>query len=195
MTDSPTKDELRFYLTRGREALVWKLEGLSEHDIRRPLVPTGTNLLGLVKHVATVAAEYFGACFGRPFPEPIPWSSEEAEINADMWATPDESREFIVGLYNRVWEHADATIEELDLSATGVVSWWPPERREPALGLVLVHMIAEMERHAGHADIVRELIDGSIGTRANNSNLPGVDQAWWAAHYEKIAQAAKQASA
>jgi hypothetical protein len=194
MSDSPDKGVLLFYLNRGREALVWKLEGLSDYDIRRPLVPTGTNLLGLVKHVASVAAEYFGACFGRPFPEPMPWSSEEAEINADMWATADESRDDIVGLYNRVWAHADETFEALDLDAKGHVSWWPPERREPELGVVIVHMIAEMERHAGHADIVRELIDGSIGTRAAHSNLPGVDKAWWAAHYEKIEQTAKQAS-
>lgn len=194
MTDSPDKGDLHFYLTRGREALVWKLEGLSEYDVRRPLVRTGTNLLGLVKHVATVACDYFGACFGRPFPEPLPWNTEEAEANADMWATADESRDYIVGLYDRVWAHADETIEALDLDAKGHVSWWPPERREPSLGLVLVHMIAEMERHAGHADIVRELVDGSVGTRASHSNLPDVDRAWWDSHRDRIEQAAKRAS-
>jgi hypothetical protein len=195
MTDAPDKANLHFYLTRGREALAWKLEGLSEYDVRRPLVPTGTNLLGLVKHVATVASEYFGSCFGRPFPEPMPWNTEEAEPTADMWATADESREYIVGLYERVWAHADGTIDALDLSDTGPVAWWPPERREPTLGLVLVHMIAEMERHAGHADIIRELIDGSVGTRRENSNMRDLETAQWRAHRERVEQAAKQAGA
>ncbi len=195
MTDAPDKANLHFYLTRGREALAWKLEGLSEYDARRPLVPTGTNLLGLVKHVATVASEYFGSCFGRPFPEPMPWNTEEAEPTADMWATADESREYIVGLYERVWAHADETIEARGLDATGHVAWWPPERREPTLGLVLVHMIAEMERHAGHADIIRELIDGSVGTRRENSNMRDLETAQWRAHRERVEQAAKQAGA
>src|SRR4029079_13616681 len=105
--------ELRHSLRRAREALLWKLDGLSEYDIRRPLVPTGTNLLGLVKHVASVTAGYFGDTFGRPFGEPLPWFDKDAENNADMWATPEESREDIVGLYNRAWGHAGATIEAL----------------------------------------------------------------------------------
>src|SRR5262249_1300428 len=157
---SDPKAELCFYLTRARDALVWKLDGLSEYDARRPLVPTGTNLLGLVKHVASVTAGYFGECFGRPFPEPLPWFDDGAEPNADMWATADESREEIVGLYRRAWAHADATIEAVPLDATGEVPWWPAERREPTLHRVLIHMIAETERHAGQADIIRELIDG-----------------------------------
>jgi hypothetical protein len=193
--DLSEKDELHFYLTRARDALVWKLDGLSEYDARRPLVRTGTNLLGLVKHVAGVTADYFGVRFGRPFDEPMPWNSEDAEVSADMWAIADETREHIVGLYHRAWAHADATIEALDLSTTGHVPWWPPERREPPLRLVMIHMIAEVERHAGHADIVRELIDGSIGIRPGQSNLPSVDQAWWETHRDRVEQAAKEAGA
>jgi hypothetical protein len=193
MTGSDPKAELSFYLTRAREALLWKTEGLSEYDVRRPLVPTGTNLLGLVKHVAGVTSEYFGWCFGRPFAEPIPWLSEDAEANADMWATPEESREQIVGLYRRAWTHADATIAALPLDATGEVPWWPPERRQVTLHRILVHMIAETERHAGHADIVRELIDGSAGIRAESSNLPGRDAAWWTAYRVRVEQAARDA--
>ena len=79
------KDDLRRYLQRGREALLWKLDGLSEYDVRRPLVPTGTNLLGLVKHVASVESGYLGETFGRPFPEALPWLDDGAEANADMW--------------------------------------------------------------------------------------------------------------
>ena len=93
MTGSDPKAALRFYLARARDALVWKMDGLSEYDVRRPLVPTGTNLLGLVKHVAGVAAGYFGGCFGRPFTEPMPDLADGTEPNADMWATAQESRE------------------------------------------------------------------------------------------------------
>jgi hypothetical protein len=194
MTGSDPKAELTSYLTRARDALLWKTEGLSEYDVRRPLVPTGTNLLGLVKHVAGVTSEYFGSCFGRPFAEPIPWLSEDAEVNADMWATPEQSRELIVGLYRRAWAHADETIAALPLDATGEVPWWPPERRQVTLHRILVHMIAETERHAGHADIVRELIDGSAGMRAENSNLPGRDAAWWTAYRERVERAARDAA-
>ena len=103
MTGSDPKADLRRYLQLARDALLWKLEGLSEYDARRPLVPTGTNLLGLVKHVASVEAGYLGETFGRPFPAPLPWLDEGAEPNADMCATAAESRDQIVGLYQRVW--------------------------------------------------------------------------------------------
>src|ERR1700692_1346730 len=86
MTGSDPKTDLHRYLQAGREALVWKLDGLSEYNIRRPMVPTGTNLLGLIKHVASVELGYFGDCFGRPFDEPLPWLEDDAEPNADMGA-------------------------------------------------------------------------------------------------------------
>jgi hypothetical protein len=191
VTGYEPKADLHRYLTRAREALLWKLDGLSEYDIRRPLVPTGTNLLGLVKHVASVAAGYFGDTFGRPFGEPLPWLEETAENNADMWATPDESREAIIGLYHRAWAHSDATIEALPLDAIGHVPWWPPDRRDTSLHRVMVHMLAETERHAGQADIVRELIDGSVGVRADSPNLPPEDEAWWAAYRDKLEQVAQ----
>ncbi len=193
MADSDAKAVLKQYLQRGREALVWKLEGLSEYDLRRPLTPTGTNLLGLVKHVASVEAGYLGETFGRRFPEPLPWFDEGAEINDDMWATPQESRDSIVGLYRRVWAHSDETIDGRDLDAIGKVPWWPEERRQAALHRILVHVIAETERHAGHADIVRELIDGAAGLRPGVSNLPSEDPAWWEAYRAKVEQAAREA--
>ena len=98
MTGSDHKADLHHYLRRGREALLWKLDGLPEYDVRRPPTPTGTNLLGLVKHLATMEFGYFGSCFGRPPAEPLPWAEDDAEPNADMWATADESPDQIVGL-------------------------------------------------------------------------------------------------
>jgi len=128
MANSDPKADLHRYLHAARDALMWKLDGLSEYDVRRPMVPTGTNLLGLLKHVASVAVGYFGDTFGRPFDEPMPWFEDDAEPNADMWATADESREQIEGLYRRAWAHADATIDSLALDAIGRVPWWPDDQ-------------------------------------------------------------------
>jgi hypothetical protein len=193
VTGADPKAELRRYLQTGRDALLWKLDGLSEYDIRRPMVATGTNLLGVVKHVASVEAGYFGGTFGRPFPDPLPWLDDTAEPNADMWATVDECREQIVGLYRRVWTHSDATIEALELAAVGRVPWWPAERNEVTLHRILVHMIAETERHAGHADIVRELIDGAAGLREGNDNLAPGDAEWWESYRGRLERVAREA--
>jgi uncharacterized damage-inducible protein DinB len=193
VTGADPKAELRRYLQTGRDALLWKLDGLSEYDIRRPMVATGTNLLGVVKHVASVEAGYFGGTFGRPFPDPLPWLDDTAEPSADMWATVDESREQIVGLYRRVWTHSDATIEALELAAVGRVPWWPAERNEVTLHRILVHMIAETERHAGHADIVRELIDGAAGLREGNDNLAPGDAEWWESYRGRLERVAREA--
>lgn len=193
MTTSDPKTTLQRYLQTSRDALLWKLEGLSEYDARRPLTKTGTNLLGLVKHVASMEAGYFGDCFGRPYPEKLPWLEEGAEDNADLWATPDQTRQEIIDFYHRVWAHSDASIDALDLDATGEVPWWPEERRVVTLHLILVHVVTETWRHAGHADIVRELVDGAVGHRAAVSNLPENDAAWWASYVEKLEDAARAA--
>ncbi|HKE64679.1 MAG TPA: DinB family protein [Micromonosporaceae bacterium] len=193
MTESDPKQDMHRYLRTAREAMVWKLDGLSEYDVRRPMTPTGTNLLGLVKHVASVEAGYFGDTFGRPFGEELPWLADDAPPNADMWAAADESREDIVGLYRRVWAHTDATINELALDAIGHVPWWPAEHSEVTLHRILIHMIAETDRHAGHADIVREMVDGGVGLRDGASNLPEFDESWWQSYREQLERAAREA--
>lgn len=187
-----TKRDLHRYLQSGRDALVWKLDGLSERDIRRPMVPTGTNLLGLIKHLASVEFGYFGVTFGRPPAIEMPWWDEDAETNADMWATPDESRAMIVDLYRQAWAHSDETIEALPIDGMGSVPWWPPDVSAVTLHRVLVHVATETHRHAGHADIVRELIDGSAGLRASATNLPAEDATWWATYRGKVQAAAEQ---
>jgi uncharacterized damage-inducible protein DinB len=194
MAESDEKADLLRYLQIARESLVWKIDGLSEYEIRRPIVPTGTNLLGLIKHSASVELGYFADSFGRPSNEPRPWLDDDAEVDADMWATPDESRDDIVDFYKRAWEHSDATINALALDAVASVPWWPEDRRQTTLHRLLVHVISETNRHAGHADILRELIDGSIGLRADNSNLASTDPAYWDRQRERIEQAARQAA-
>lgn len=189
-----SKADHRRYLQVAREVLLWKLGGLSEYDLRRPMTPTGTNLLGLVKHAASIEVGYFGDTFDRPFGEPMPWASNGAEPNADMWATAQESPEQIVGLYRRVWEHSDATIDSVDLDAVGQVPWWPAGQREVTLHRILVHVTAETHRHAGHADIIRELIDGATGLRKGRENMGPVDPAWWRAYRDQLENVAREAS-
>ncbi|WP_406015615.1 DinB family protein [Streptomyces sp. NBC_00984] len=192
MTESDRKADLHFYLQSAREALLWKLEGLSEYDARRPLTPTGTNLLGLVKHVASVELGYLGDTFGRPSGEPLPWVEDGAEPNADMWVTAGESREHIVALYRRAWAHADATIDALALDTTGRVPWWPDDRCEVTLHHAVVRVIADTHRHAGHADIVRELVDGAVGMSKGNENMAPGDSAWWEKHRSRLEHAAQE---
>jgi uncharacterized damage-inducible protein DinB len=193
MTDA--KGDLRRYLQVGRDALVWKLDGLGEYDVRRPLTPTGTNLLGLLKHLAYVEMGYFGPTFGRPVPEVDPWLADDLELNADMWATADESRDDILALYRRAWAVTDATVEELPLDAPGSVPWWAPAKQAVTLHQILIHVIAETNRHAGHADIVRELVDGASGLSNGNDNLPGgVDAAWWAGYRDRLEATARHAA-
>ena len=160
MIDDAAKANLYNYLRHEREAVLAKLDGLSEYDVRRPLTVTGTNLLGLVKHLATWEARYLGEVFDRPFPEPLPRWDVEAERLADMWATEREARSDIVDRYRRVWDHSDATVEALALDATGRVAWW--QDAEVPLFNILVHLLAETSRHAGHADILREALDGAV---------------------------------
>jgi uncharacterized damage-inducible protein DinB len=193
MTPSDPKADLHRYLEAARDALVWKLDGLSDYDIRRPLVPTGTNLLGLIKHCASVEAGYFGATFGRPFPEPLPWFEDGAETNDDMWAKSSESRAQILDLYRSARAHADATIEELPLEAIGSVAWWPEDRRKATLHRFVVHVIAETNRHAGQADIVRELIDGTVGLREGNDNMPEETREWWENYVSRLEREARAA--
>jgi hypothetical protein len=188
------KGALLEYLRRCRVALLAKLDGLGEYDVRRPMTPTGTNLLGLVKHVAYVQLGYFGEVFGRPSGRPYPWEAEGAEEGVDLWAAPDESRDDVVELFRFAAAHADATIEALPLDSVGEVPWWGDQRRHPTLHTILGHVCAEAARHAGHADVLRELIDGSAGLSPDNSNLPERSAGEWAAFRARIEAAAQQAA-
>jgi hypothetical protein len=180
------KDELHRSLKASRATMLSKLDDLSEYDRRRPMTPTGTNLLGLVKHLAGLEYGYLGESFGHPGPETLPWI-EDGSIweGGDMWAKPDESSEYIIGLYQRASAHADGVIAALDLGAPGSVPHWPEDRRQTTLGVLLVRMVAETAQHAGHADIVRELTDGKGGP-----DQDGIDEATWREYVAKVRAAA-----
>jgi hypothetical protein len=193
-TAQDPKVTLKKYLQSLREALVWKLDGLTERQLRWPMTPTGTNLLGLVKHVGSMEFGYFGVVFDRPADEPLPWLEPDADVNDDMWATAEQSREWVIDFYRRAWVHADATIDALDLDTPGRVPWWNPAKADVTLHQIMVHVIVETSRHAGHADIVRELTDGEAGLQAGNTNLPDQQKQWWTDYVERLRSIADEAS-
>jgi Protein of unknown function (DUF664) len=188
--DDFAKEYLHNDLRMVRETMLWKLDGLSEYDARRPLTPTGTNLLGMIKHLTITEAWYFGKVFERPFPEHLPWWDDHAD-GVDMWATAEETRGEIVDRYKRVWEHSDATITALDIAAPGRVPWWP--RPNVKLFTILVHVLTETNRHAGHADILREQLDGAVGFGEKNGVLRSSDLVLGEQRRARIEQAAKNA--
>jgi hypothetical protein len=183
---SDLKEELHRKLQATRAALLSKLDNLSEYDRRRPMTPTGTNLLGLVKHLAGLEYGYLGESFGRPAPESMSWI-EDGSIwqGADMWATPDEPSEYIIGLYRRACAHADNVIAALDLEAPGLVAHWPEDRQDTTLAFLLIRMVAETAQHAGHADIIRELIDGKGGPDQET-----IDEPTWREYTAQVQAAA-----
>lgn len=178
--------DLGRYLREARASLLGSLEGLSDHDVRRPMTPTGTNLLGLVKHLAGIELGYLGSCVGRPAPVTLPWYADGSVWDgADMWVRAEETREEILGYYRTARRHADESIAQLPLDAPGHVDWWPAEHRDTTFGSLLVRVVAETAQHAGHGDILRELIDGHAG-----SNTGEVAADSWPAYVEQIQAAA-----
>ena len=192
-TSIDVKGDLHEYLRGARETLLWKLEGLGEYDIRRPMTPTGTNLLGLVKHQATTHISYFCKPFGRSHDLSLPWMTGDVEPGTSLWAAADETRDDIVELYRQTWEIADATIAELPLDAIGRFPSWG-RGTKLTLQRVLVHVTAEAQRHAGHADIIRELIDGSAGLLKGHNNLHASGPTERIRHRDKVEAAARLAS-
>ncbi|RJK96158.1 DinB family protein [Vallicoccus soli] len=185
------RGDLLAYLRDGRAALVWKLEGLAELDVRRPLTPTGTNLLGLVKHLAHVEAGYLGGALGRPFPD-LPWPPRADD--ADLWARADEPREAVLDLYRRAQEHAEATVAALPPGAVGEVPWWPPGRRRATVHHLLVRVLTDTQRHAGQADVLREGLDGAAGLLPGTSSLAEEDPGRRAAYRDRLEAVARDAA-
>lgn len=190
---NPEKEALQRYLRQAREAVLWKTDGLSERELRLPRTPTGTSLIGIVKHCLNVEAGYFGTTFGRTPPmstELIPLDAYDQDPQVDWYATEEESAAELIELYRRVGEYVDATLDELPLDTVGRVPWWPPERAEIPLRQLIVYVLEDIARHAGHADILREQIDGAAGLSATYTNLPG--EADWPAYVRKLSAIAER---
>lgn len=192
--DQPV-DVLRHYLTGAREALLWKLEGLGERQLRLPRTPTGTSFLGTVLHCANVEIGYFGATFGREWAEPdhpavIPMDAYDSDPQADWVVPADLPAADLVAFYGRVGAFADAALAELPLDTPGRVPWWPEGRAATTLHQIAVHVLCDLQRHAGQLDILREQLDGATGLRPAITNIPdGVD---WPAYVVGLTAIAEQ---
>lgn len=183
------KGVLKNYLQGARDTLIWKLDGLSEREMRLPRTPTGMNLLGITKHALNLEALYFGPTFGREWPTPEELVSiGEAEPQADWYATSKETAAGLIDLYTRVQAFADETIDPLPLDAIGHVAHWGGA--EVTLQEILVHTVADLQRHAGQADILREQVDGATGLLPNATNLP--DDMDWPTYVDKLTALAER---
>ena len=182
------KEILHEKLHEGRRGVISALDGLSEYDVRRPMTGTGTNLLGLVKHLIGGEQVYLGTALGRPTSFTLPWFEDKSVWEgADMWANEQDSREDLLDLYDLACRHGDESIEALSLDAPASVPHWPEERRATTFGFLLVRMVGETKHHAGHADICRELIDGHAGSDRDEIG----DAAYWSAYVARIQEAAE----
>lgn len=185
------KRHLWRYLQAERDSVLRKVDGLPERELRLPRTTTGTNLIGIVKHCLNVEFAYFGPTFGRMIDDPrglLEPSDYELDPQADWYATADETAADVIALYRRVQAFADETIDQLDLSAPGTVAWWDPSSNRVTLGQIMLHVTCDLARHAGHADILREGVDGATGWRGDGDNLPeGYD---WAAYTAKLTEIA-----
>jgi uncharacterized damage-inducible protein DinB len=181
------KTVLQHYLHASRDALIWKLDGVSEREARLPRTPSGNNLLGILKHCLNVEAGYFGVTFGREFPSPdelVAPDTYAQDPQADWFAREDETVDQLIDLYRRVGAFADETIEQLPLDAPGRVPWWRPGSQDVTLQRIVVHVIYDLARHAGHADILREGHDGALGWDRSSTNVP--DDYDWPAYVGKL---------
>jgi hypothetical protein len=151
--DDNELDTALAFLTFARQSLVKKLDGLNDEQVRRVLVPTGTTLLGLVRHSTDGERFWFGYHLTGVGSEP--------DWDEGMRAAPGVAQEEVIADYLRATSDSDATIRDIgDPEATSALSLTGAPR---TLRWSITHMTSETARHAGHADILRELIDGTTG--------------------------------
>lgn len=186
LNDAARKARLRDYLDQSRTAALWKTENLSESGLRLPLVPSGSSILGIINHLAFTEFGYFSYCLKRPV------TNQRA---LDLFKLDDPLGDFVVEkevssaevreFYQQAISASNAGIDELELTAPAFVPWWG-EHAATTLEHLLIHMCSETARHAGHLDLLRELLDGSIGFTRGNTNLPDLSPTEWKEHYERL---------
>ena len=158
MTDlnTPERETLGRYLDRYRDVVRWKLQGVSEEDARRPMVPSGTSLLGVIQHLAYVERWWFQMVIAG---DDVEFPGGEGDPDADFRIEDDQTIESVLDFYEAECDRSReilAGLEDLDDVREAHGS-------DVSLRRILVHMVEEVARHAGHMDIVRELIDGATG--------------------------------
>jgi hypothetical protein len=152
---APEKEMLAAFLDYHRATLLWKVDGLSDADLRRPMTPSGLSLLGLVKHLGYVERSWFQIGFaGQDLP--VPWS--DADPNADFRIEPGETTVAILAFYK---EQVERSREIVASAALDDLARHPGRAR--TLRWIMLHMIEETARHNGHADLMRDAIDGATG--------------------------------
>lgn len=146
---------LSAFLDFHRATLLWKIEGLTDEQLRRSMVASGTSLLAIVKHSAFVERWWFRRVFAGEDVE-IPWSREDPD--ADWRLEPTDTVAGIIALYQ---DETDRSREIVRGASWDDVAAFTPKGH--TLGWILTHMVEEVARHNGHADILREQIDGVTG--------------------------------
>ena len=176
MPSTPVRQDDHGYLQDARRQVLRCVEGLDEYQLRHPMTPTGTNLLGVVKHLIGIEAGYLGFCLDQPFGTWLPWIDDQSGgPNRDMWSTDEESREYIIELYRDACAHSDGVLDQLGLVAPGDVPWWPEGSRTTTSGALLSRVLKDTAMHAGQLQILRELVDGQAGPDRRDA---GDDQCW-----------------
>jgi len=153
----PGKDTLLTLLDNNRAVMVWKLDGLTLEEARRPVVASGTSMLGLVKHLAYVERWWFDDFFAGNTVD-YPWSEEDPD--ADFRTEEGETVADVISLYTEAVVRSNELVAEAHMDDLSVGS---RGGEQFALRWIVAHMIEETARHAGHADIIREMIDGTTG--------------------------------
>jgi hypothetical protein len=145
-SEKPTLTGILDYL---RGSIAGKVADVPEPEVRTSGVPSGTNLLGLIKHLTHVERFYF---LGEPM----------TNLRRTMQPDPDETLDGLLSAYRHTNEQVNQVVEACTDLADPAPR--PPGRGPgPSMRWALVHLIEETGRHAGHADILREQIDGSVG--------------------------------
>jgi uncharacterized damage-inducible protein DinB len=148
------REVLLFFLNKMREAVVRTSEGLTDDQVRMPGVPSGTNVLGLIRHLTGYEEHWFCRVF----------LGEDRDIDTSMSVPADATREEVVAAYRQACARSDGIVRSCpELSALAWGTNPGQEDRRSSLRRIVVHMIEETARHAGHADILREQIDGTTG--------------------------------
>lgn len=151
------KEVLGGFLDHYRKTLLEICEGLTEEELRRPMVPSGTSLLGLVKHLVYVERGWFQeSVANEPFEYPFDIDDRDVDFRIEECETSQE----IFDLYRRACERSRRALEEASLDD---LVQNPERSRDYNVRWVVVHMIEETARHVGHADILREQTDGRTG--------------------------------
>lgn len=146
-----------------RRMVVWKLDGLSREDAMKPMVPSGTSLLGVVKHLAYVERWWFQAVLGQRDVE-FPWSEDDPD--ADWRIADGESVQDIIDLFDAECAISREILDGLE----SLDAEFPVGSQTRIARNILLHMVEEVARHVGHMDIIRELTDGTTGYRPDEDD-------------------------